>query len=128
MEQNSKVLFTCICIILSNFIQRKIHQIGIAFRHISIDFLSCSHITRYDSYPDKLYVDRPPVHAYPSLSYPGRLFTRFSSENSSLDRFVLHFQRQIDIIQIMKKNCECKAYPHKVCPDRNSIRLSVGGA
>ena len=55
------------------------------------------------------------------------------SENSSPDRFVLHFQTRIDILWIQKSKLsgqgrEGKAYPHKVCPDRNRIRLRVNGA
>ena len=31
-------------------------------------------------------------------------------------------------MQIGKERCERKAYPHKVYPDRNRIRLRVNGA
>ena len=53
-----------------------LHRIGIAVTHVWIDFLSCSYVTGYDSFPDKLYADRSCVHTYPSLSYSDRLFTR----------------------------------------------------
>ena len=53
-------------------------------------------------------------------------------ENSSPDRFFLHFQRWINIIWIVKcglsgygKKYEPKGYLRKVCPDRNRIRLRV---
>ena len=62
--------------LLSHAIRRKSHRIGIAFTRIWIDFLSCSHVARYDSYPDKLYADRPCIHTHPSPYYSDRLFTR----------------------------------------------------
>ena len=71
--------------------------------HIWIDFPISSHVTGYDLYPDKLYSFIG--HAFTlTLSY--RTQTRCSlvsglENNSSLDRFVLHFQRQmINIIRI----------------------------
>ena len=64
---------------VSDSIRRKIHLIGIAFTRIWIDFLSCSHVTGYDSYPDKPCADRPCVHNYPSLSYLDRLFKPVSA-------------------------------------------------
>ena len=56
------------------------------------------------------------------------------SENGLPERFVLHFQKRINIIQIEngklygKDKCEHKAYPHKVCADRSHIRSRVNGA
>ena len=62
--------------LLSHSIRRKFHRIEIAFTRIWIDFLSCSHVPGYDSYPHKLYAHRPCVYTYPFLSYLDRLFTR----------------------------------------------------
>ena len=31
-------------------------------------------------------------------------------------------------MQIGKERCECKAYPHRVYPDRNRFGLRVNGA
>ena len=77
---------------LSDCIRRKFHRIGIAFKSIWKEFLSCSHIARYDCYTDKFYADR---HSH----LPGQaVHTCLGSENCSPDRFVFHFQRRINIL------------------------------
>ena len=45
-----------------------------------------------------------------------------------MDRLVLHFQRQINIIQIEKEKCGRKIYPYEVCSDMNDIPLRANGA
>ena len=60
---------------------------------------------------------------------PGQaVHTCLGSENSSPDRFVLHSQKQINIIQTGKEKCERKAYPLNICADRNRVRLRVNEA
>ena len=49
---------------------RKVSQ-GCGFRpppRVKIGLRPHSHVTGYDSYPGKLYADRPCVHTFPSLS------------------------------------------------------------
>ena len=91
--------------ISNSTIRKKIHRTGIAFTRNWIDLISRSHITGYDSYPDKFYADRPCVHTYPFLSYPGKLFTCTSARRIVhwID-FVIHwyFQRRINIIRTEK--------------------------
>ena len=78
-------------------------RIVIAFTSVWIDFLFCSHVAGYNSYPDKLYADRPCVHTYPSLSYLDKaVHMCLGSENCSPDEFVLHFQRRINILRTEK--------------------------
>ena len=92
-----------------------------------------SHVTGYDSYPGKLYSDRPCVHTFPS--YPDNLpfsirrmlirlwrwRTNLSAEQFSEPKHVWTACPG----RVKKDKCECKAYPHKVCPDRNRIWLRV---
>ena len=75
----TQVLLTRIRIMISDSIRRNIRRIGIVFTRTWIDFMSCSHVTGCNSYPDKLSAYRPCVHTYPSLSYWNRLFTRISA-------------------------------------------------
>ena len=74
--QAVKALFTHIRIIIVPFYPKKVSSDRNSIHTIWIDLLSCSHVAGYDSYPDKLYADRPCVHTYPFLSYLDRLFTR----------------------------------------------------
>ena len=81
-----------------------------------------SHVTGYDSYPGKLYADTPCVHTF--LPYPDnlpfsirRMFIRLWKWRTNLSG------EQFSKIGMDKY--KCKTYPHKVCPDRNCIRLRV---
>ena len=94
-----------------------------------------SHVTGYDSYPGKIYADRPCVHTFPSLSrkftllYPENVYPPLKVENKSI-RCGEQFSELRHVWtacpgRMGKDKCECKAYPHKVCLDRNRVWLRV---
>ena len=97
----TEALFTRIRKWLSDSIQRKFHQIGIAFTCVWNDFLFYSHVARYDSY-SKLYANRPCIYMYPFLSYQDRLFTRVYAWRIVHWIDFFHFQRRTNILQIEK--------------------------
>ena len=72
------------------------------------------------------------THILPRPTWTG--CSHVSGLGDSLDRFVLHFQSRISVLRIekgklsRKGGCERKAYPHRVYPDRNRIRLRVNVA
>ena len=61
------------------------------------------------------------------VSTPGELFTgQICSPLSKVDKHSP--DREGYIMRIGKERCERKAYPHRVYPDRNRIRLRVNEA
>ena len=95
---------------------------------------SCSHVTGFDSYPGTLYADRPCVHTFPSLSrqiYPSLSGGCLSTFESGEQIYPVNNSPSPDTCEqpvqsrIRKDMYERKDFPHKVCPDRNRIRLRV---